>query len=87
VAHDRVLAEIKRLTSLDRVELRLHAYQRMLERAVTIMDVCSALLSATGVRWQADRETWRVEGGVDLDGDDLVVIVVLEADVVVVTVF
>jgi len=45
------------------------------------------LLSATSASWQHDRETWRVDGGVDGDGDDLTVIVDLEADVIVVTIF
>ena len=33
------------------------------------------------------RDTWCVSGGHDLDGDELTVIVAVEADVVVVTVF
>ena len=46
-----------------------------------------ALLGATSATEQRDRGCWRVQGGVDLDGDDLTVIVALEADVVVVTLF
>jgi hypothetical protein len=35
----------------------------------------------------ADHQTWKVTGGVDLDGDDLVCAVGLEDDVIVVTIF
>jgi hypothetical protein len=34
-----------------------------------------------------DRGGWRVEGGRDRDGDDLTVIVDIEADVIVITLF
>jgi len=66
---------------------RAHASERMHSRGATPGDVRAALITARSSRWQADRETWRITGGVDLDGDELVVIVALEADVVVVTVF
>ena len=71
-----VLAEIKRLAELGRIVFTHHARLRMIDRGATV----SALP-------QRERDNWRVEGGVDLDGDDLTVIVDLEADVVVVTLF
>lgn len=46
-----------------------------------------ALLTATEATKQDDRDNWRVGGGVDTDDDELTVIVVIEADVVVVTLF
>lgn len=46
-----------------------------------------ALLGATRATEQRDHGRWCVEGGVDLDGDDLTVVVAVEADVVVVTLF
>jgi hypothetical protein len=65
----------------------MHARERMATRGVIVGDVLNALISATSAGWQHDHETWRVGGGVDLDGDDLTVIVGLEADVIVVTMF
>lgn len=81
------LAEIKRLAGLGRIHYTGHALDRMDERGATRGDVRSALLSATSAAWQPDRSTWRVDGGADRDGDALTVIVNLEADVIVVTVF
>jgi hypothetical protein len=34
---------------------------------------------------QADRDTWRLDDGVDTDGDELVVVVAFRADVIIVT--
>jgi hypothetical protein len=50
-------------------------------------DVRHALWTATAAFRQADRGTWRVEGGLDIDGDPLTLICVIEADVIVVTLF
>jgi len=82
-----VLAEIKRLAELGRIVFTHHARLRMLDRGATVRDVRNALLCAEIAVPQRERDNWRVEGGVDLDGDDLTVIVDLEADVVVVTLF
>ena len=84
---EAVLEEIKRLTRLNRLILRSHARERMKVRHVKLGDIRCALLSASSARWQHEQETWRIEGGRDLDEDDLVVIVALEADVIIVTVF
>ena len=83
----KALAEIKRLVQLGRVLFTGHARQRMADRGATVRDVLNALDTATDVTWQLDRQNWRVQGGTDLDGDDLTVIVDLEADVIVVTLF
>jgi hypothetical protein len=87
VSDERALGEIKRLTRLNRVVFRMHARERMKIRGAVVGDVLNALVSATSARWQHEQETWRVDGGVDCDGDDLTVIVDLEADVIVVTIF
>ena len=42
---------------------------------------------AEGLATRFSRKTWRIDGGKDLDGDDLTVIVLFEDGVVVVTVF
>ena len=83
----RVLAEIKRLARLDRVVMTAHANQRMLERGAHPRDVRRALLTATAAIYQDERNSWRLDGGMDTDGDDLMVICNLEADVIVVTLF
>jgi hypothetical protein len=59
----------------------------MSTRGAKAADVRNALVSAAVARWQSDRGTWRVEGGVDTEGDELTVIAVLQTDVVVVTIF
>ena len=81
------LAKLKRLARLDRIVITSHAGKRMEERGVTERDIRKALLTATAAVYQDDRETWRVEGGVDIDGDDLMLICDIESDVIVVTVF
>jgi hypothetical protein len=58
----------------------------MRERRAGLVDVRMALASATAAMTQ-DRGGWRVEGGRDRDGDDLTVIVDIEADVIVITLF
>ena len=59
----------------------------MHERRVSEDDVATALQSASAATWQADQESWAVSGGVDLDDQELEVAVVIEADLVVITVF
>lgn len=59
----------------------------MIQRTASRRDVEHALLGGHHALYQEDRATWCVRGGVDLDGDELTVIVDLQADVVVVTLF
>lgn len=81
------LAEIQRLARLERIDIIPHARRRMRERSATESDVRWALLTATAALYQGDRDNWRVEGGVDTEGDALTLICALEADVIVVTLF
>jgi len=81
------LAKLKRLARLDRIVITAHANQRMGERGTCLPGVRRALLTATTAFRQADRDNWRVEGGVDNDGDALKLICDIEADVIVVTLF
>lgn len=83
----KALAEIQRLARLGRIVYTPHARRRMKERGATELDVRHALRIATAARYQADRRNWRVEGGVDTEGDELMLICDLEADVIVVTLF
>ena len=59
----------------------------MVERGAKELDVRTALQTATSAIRQVGRDSWRVEGGVDVDGDDLTLICDIEADVIVVTLF
>lgn len=43
-------------------------------------------MDAAGCEWQPESHRWRVTGA-DLQGDDLTLVVVIEQDVVVVTMF
>lgn len=86
VSDAKVLAEIHRLASLNRIVYTGHALARMDLRGANRKDVRSALITATSARRQ-DRGTWRVEGGRDLDGEDLTTIVDVEADIIIVTLF
>jgi hypothetical protein len=54
---------------------------------VTRKDIASGLATATRVSHQADNDRWRIEGGHDLDGDGLTVIVAFEDGVIVVTAY
>ena len=78
------LEEIHRC-SAGQIVIAGHARQRMGERGVTLGDIRLALSNATACKAQPNGR-WRVTG-TDLDGDELVLVVVLAAGVVVVTVF
>jgi hypothetical protein len=83
----KALGEIQWLARLDRIVITPHAGRRMDERGATEADVWNALVTATAAFRQADRDNWRVEGGVDIGGDDLTLICDIEDDVIVVTLF
>ncbi len=65
-----------------------HAYEQMTVRNVREGDVTAALKSATSATYRPDNDTWRIDGGFDLDGGSLTVAVALKiSGDVVVTVF
>jgi hypothetical protein len=80
------LADIRGYAAANRIRLTGHASLRMQQRGADLGDVRSALISATACTAQANG-AWRVDGGVDRDGDELTVIAALEAGIVIVTVF
>jgi hypothetical protein len=57
------------------------------ERGASTDDVCHALLTAKEAVHDPERDRWKVSGGMDLDGDALKVVVAIEADLIVVTLF
>lgn len=84
----KALEEIKRLALLpQRVKFTRHCRERMDERGAIAADVVAALLSATSAEYQTDKQNFRVDGGVDTDGEALTAIVDLQDDVIVVTMF
>jgi hypothetical protein len=52
-----------------------HAQQRMIERNIMAEDVNNAAFTATTAKFQRDKGTWRLEGGLDLDGEVVVLVV------------
>lgn len=79
------LADIKGFGAANRIRIGRHAWERMAERGVLYEDVRNALATARSCKAQ-DGGRWKVFGS-DGDGDELVLVVVLEAGVIVVTVF
>jgi hypothetical protein len=81
------LTTIRRMVRRGDVMFTRHAYARMDERGASTDDVCNALLTAKEAAHDPERDRWKVSGGTDLDGDALKVMVAIEADVIVVTLF
>lgn len=79
------LALIKRAAMTQQLEYQTHARRRMAERRVRRVDVEQACLTAPEAILQ-DNERWRLDGQ-DASGDDLTVIVTIDAGIVIVTVF
>ncbi len=73
------LADIRGYAAANRIRIARHAWERMGERGAQYEDVRCALANASPCEAQ-DRERWKVFCA-DRDGDDLVLIVVLEAGV------
>ncbi len=87
VTDAEALATIKRMVQRGDVRFTQHAHDRMDERGVEPEDVCNALVTATGATHEPERDRWKVTGGTDLDSDGLTVVVAIEADIIIVTLF
>jgi hypothetical protein len=84
-----VLGAVRRAANQRALRISPHAVDRIYERGGQQIDIYSACLTASDAIWQPKQGrngTWKLTGGVDTDGDDLTVCVVVENDVVVVTV-
>ncbi len=79
------LTDIRGYAAANQIRIARHAWERMAERRAQYDDVRYALVSARSCEAQ-DHDRWKVFGA-DRDGDDLFLIVVLEAGVIVVTVY
>lgn len=64
-----------------------HVRQRLSERGATIKCLARALQTAKTAMYQQENGRWRLEGGVDTDGDDLTLIIEVRDGVLVVTLF
>lgn len=81
------LALAKECAAAGMVRFVGHALQRMNERGATARDVIHALETATRARPSDKPGRWRLQGGEDLDGEDLTVVVAFDGEVVVITLF
>ncbi len=82
---DEALRDVRGYAAANRIRIEAHARQRMRERGVRYADLTHALSTATACALQPNGR-WRVMGA-DPDGDALTAVVVLEAGVVVITLF
>ena len=60
---------------------------RMAERGVTRKCIARALQTAKEAFHQRENDRWKLTGGVDVDGDELILIVKFDRGVIVVTLF
>jgi hypothetical protein len=79
------LADVRECAGANRIVIVRHAWERMAQRGARYEDVRHALAGAQRCT-AADQGRWKVFGE-DLDGDELVCVVSIEAAVVVVTVY
>lgn len=66
--------------------LSIHAQERMSERDVVVGDIINVALTAKNICWQSERLTYLIEG-FDLLSNELNVVVGIEDNVIIVTVF
>ncbi len=83
------LREAQTGARLGRVEVSRHARTRMSQRGVKAEDLRTVIVSATSATEQKEdgEQRWRLEGGKDLDAEELTVVVAFRFGVTVVTVF
>ena len=81
----KALEDIYGLAKAGRVDILPHAWKRMRERGADVNDVL-LVLTAKDCAEDKEPDKWLVTGH-DLDGDKLSLVVEIEGDVVVVTLF
>lgn len=82
-----VLAEVHRAGRTGVYRMTSHADDRLRERRLSNKDLRNALRTATRCAWQDVEQTWRVEGGTDVDGEPTTCAVVIRNGVLVVTIY
>ena len=76
-----------RLAAGNQVAFTSHAVDRMDERGATSRDLIKGILTATRAGYQTNHENWKLTGGVDLDGDDMIIVVDFVGDLLVITIW
>lgn len=84
---DEALHEVRRLATQNRLRYTRHARERMAQRGAQAADVRHALRRAESCSASADAPDRWVVRGPDLDDDELSVVVVIEDDCVVITLY
>ena len=74
------LALAKQLAIGGRVTWSKHGTGRGVERHANALDVANAIWTATTAVYRAEDDSWRLAGGVDLDGDSLDVVLAFKDD-------
>lgn len=74
------LALAKQLANGGRVKWTKHGTGRGGERSANALDVEKAIWTATTAVYRAEDDSWRLDGGVDLDGDSLSVVLAFKDD-------
>jgi hypothetical protein len=87
VTPTEALAVVIEAGKTGRFWITVHAREEAAQASATRYDVQNALRTAQRALHQSANGRFRVEGGTDVDGDELVLIVAFEGNVVVVTVF
>jgi hypothetical protein len=64
-----------------------HVRKRLSERGATMKCLCRALQTAKSAFYQTENGRWRLDGGIDTDGDELTLIVEMRDEVLIVTLF
>ncbi len=82
---EEALEEIQEHARWERVSVTTHARKRMRERSVRKDDIYEAIATAKSCDEQEDG-TWRLEG-LDMDEDELTLVIELEGEDLIITVF
>jgi hypothetical protein len=77
---DEALNRAKTFAFQDRIRFTFHGKVEARNASASPGDVQQAIQTATLAKYDTSKKTWRIEGGRDLDGDDLTVVLVLEDD-------
>lgn len=87
VTPTEALAAVIEAGKIGRFHMTAHAREEAGAAGASRYDVQNALKTAKTATHQPAKDRWRIDGGHDLDGDELTIVVALEGDVVIVTVF
>jgi len=78
-----VIEIVRRAEVAGTIRLSDHARKRMKERGVRAGDISKAIWTVQSAKRQESDKNWRLKGGVDTDGDDLMIVIDLDQDPIV----